>query len=66
MKFLSFRAGGAARYGVVDGNNVVDLTRRLKYPDLRALLEADARAEAERAACGAVRILLYTVRFPTK
>ena len=53
MKFLSFRAGGAARYGVVDGNNVVDLTRRLKYPDLRALLEADARAEAERAAKGA-------------
>jgi 2-keto-4-pentenoate hydratase/2-oxohepta-3-ene-1,7-dioic acid hydratase in catechol pathway len=50
MKFLSFRAAGATRYGVVDGNNVVDLTGRLKYPDLKALIAADARAEAERAA----------------
>ena len=49
MKFLSYRATGAARYGVVDGNNVVDLTGRLKYPDLKALIAADARAEAERA-----------------
>jgi 2-keto-4-pentenoate hydratase/2-oxohepta-3-ene-1,7-dioic acid hydratase in catechol pathway len=50
MKFLSFRARGAARYGVVDGNNVVDLTARLKYPDLQALIAAGARAEAEREA----------------
>jgi 2-keto-4-pentenoate hydratase/2-oxohepta-3-ene-1,7-dioic acid hydratase in catechol pathway len=53
MKFLSFRAGGAAHYGVVDSNKVVDLTPRLKYPDLKALVAADARAEAERAARGA-------------
>jgi 2-keto-4-pentenoate hydratase/2-oxohepta-3-ene-1,7-dioic acid hydratase in catechol pathway len=53
MKFVSFRAGGAARYGVVDGNRVVDLTRRLKYPDLKALITADAFAEAGRAAKGA-------------
>ena len=53
MKFLSFRAGGAAHYGVVDGNNVGDLTRRLKYPDLKALIAADAFAEAMRAAKGA-------------
>jgi 2-keto-4-pentenoate hydratase/2-oxohepta-3-ene-1,7-dioic acid hydratase in catechol pathway len=53
MKFLSFRTGGAAHYGVVDGNNVVDLTRRLKYPDLKALIAADARAETMRALKGA-------------
>jgi 2-keto-4-pentenoate hydratase/2-oxohepta-3-ene-1,7-dioic acid hydratase in catechol pathway len=53
MKFLSFRTGGTAHYGVVDGNNVVDLSPRLKYPDLRALIAADARAEAIREAKGA-------------
>src|SRR5262245_16534802 len=53
MKFVSFRAGGAARYGLVEGNGVVDLTRRLKYPDLKALIVADAFAEAGRAAKGA-------------
>ena len=53
MKFLSFRAGGAAHYGVVDGNDVVDLTPRLKYPDLKALIAADASAEAEREVKGA-------------
>src|SRR5580765_6544882 len=53
MKSLSFHASGAAHYGVADGNNVVDLTRRLKYPDLKALIAADARAEAARAAKGA-------------
>jgi len=53
MKFLSFRAGGAAHYGAVDGNKVVDVGPRLKYPDLRALIAADAGAEAQRAAKGA-------------
>ena len=53
MKFLSFRAGGSARYGLVDGNKVVDLGARLKYPDLKALIAADAFAEAARAAKGA-------------
>src|SRR5262245_60876472 len=53
MKFVSFRAGGAARYGLVDGNRVVDLTRRLKYPDLKTSIVADAFVEAGRAAKGA-------------
>jgi 2-keto-4-pentenoate hydratase/2-oxohepta-3-ene-1,7-dioic acid hydratase in catechol pathway len=53
MKFVSFRAGGAALYGLVEGNRVVDLTQRLKYPDLKALITADAFAEAGRAAKGA-------------
>jgi 2-keto-4-pentenoate hydratase/2-oxohepta-3-ene-1,7-dioic acid hydratase in catechol pathway len=53
MKFVSFRAGGAARYGVVEGNRVIDLTKRLKYPDLKALITADAFPDAGRAAKGA-------------
>lgn len=52
MKFVSFRAGGAARYGLVEGNRVIDLTKRLKYADLKALITADAFAEAGRAAKG--------------
>ena len=53
MKFVSFRAGGAARYGLVEGNRIIDLTKRLKYADLKALIMADAFAEAARAAKGA-------------
>ena len=53
MKFVSFRAGGKARYGLVDGDRVVDLTPRLKQPDLKSLIAADGFAEAARAAKGA-------------
>jgi len=64
MKFLSFRAGRAAQYGVADGNNVIDLTRRLKYPDLKSLIAADARAEAEREVKGATAdFTLGQIRF---
>src|SRR5260221_7996942 len=53
MKFVSFRAGRAAHYGVVVGNDVVDLTPRLKHADLKALIEANAFAEAAREVKGA-------------
>jgi 2-keto-4-pentenoate hydratase/2-oxohepta-3-ene-1,7-dioic acid hydratase in catechol pathway len=53
MKFVSFRAGGSARYGVADGNKVIDLTRRLKHPDLKALIAAGAQSEAAREVKGA-------------
>jgi 2-keto-4-pentenoate hydratase/2-oxohepta-3-ene-1,7-dioic acid hydratase in catechol pathway len=53
MRFVSFRAGGAARYGVVSGNKVIDLMPRLKHPDLKTLIAADARKEAEREVKGA-------------
>jgi 2-keto-4-pentenoate hydratase/2-oxohepta-3-ene-1,7-dioic acid hydratase in catechol pathway len=55
MKLVSFRAQGAAHYGVVSGNGVVDLTPRLgsRYADLKALIAANALAEAEKAAKGA-------------
>ena len=64
MKFLSFRAGNAAHYGLVDGKKVVDLTARLKYPDLKALIAADASAEAAREAKGAAAdFTLDQIRF---
>jgi 2-keto-4-pentenoate hydratase/2-oxohepta-3-ene-1,7-dioic acid hydratase in catechol pathway len=53
MKFVSFRAGGAARYGLVDGSKVVELGKRLKYPDLKGLIAAGAYPEAARETKGA-------------
>jgi len=53
MKFVSFRAGGSARYGLIKGGGVVDLTARLDYPDLRSLIAANGSAKAAGAAEGA-------------
>ena len=55
MKLASYLLDGRPSYGVVEGNGVVDLGRRLgaKYPDLRALITANALDEAKRAAAGA-------------
>ena len=51
MKFVSFRTGGEARYGILSGAGVIDLYRRVgaQYPDLRAFIAADNwRAVATR------------------
>ncbi len=55
MKLASYTADGQARYGVVTEQGVVDLTRRIgaRFPDLRALLAADALGDARTAAAGA-------------
>ena len=55
MKLASYLLDGRPSYGVVEGNGVVDLGRRIgtKYPDLRALITANALDEAKRAAAGA-------------
>ena len=55
MKLASYLFGGKAGYGVVTGQGVVDLTRRIgsKYPDLRALLAGDGLADARQAVTGA-------------
>ncbi len=55
MKLASYRSGSLDGYGIVTGQGVVDLTRRLgtKYPDLRALLAAGALPEAQQAGAGA-------------
>jgi 2-keto-4-pentenoate hydratase/2-oxohepta-3-ene-1,7-dioic acid hydratase in catechol pathway len=55
MKLASYMLDGRPSYGVVEGNGVVDLGRRVgaKYPDLRALITANALDEAKRAGAGA-------------
>lgn len=63
MKLVSFRAGGKARYGLVDGDSVVDLTQRLKYPDLKSLIEADALDEAAEAAGGPAEFDLDQIQY---
>jgi 2-keto-4-pentenoate hydratase/2-oxohepta-3-ene-1,7-dioic acid hydratase in catechol pathway len=46
MRFMTFRTGGAARFGVVKGDGVVDLTARCggEFADLKAVVAADALA----------------------
>ena len=50
MQFVSFQQRGAARFGVVEGDGVVDLTQRLgaEFPTLRALIAGNGRARVER------------------
>jgi 2-keto-4-pentenoate hydratase/2-oxohepta-3-ene-1,7-dioic acid hydratase in catechol pathway len=55
MKLASYQIAGNASYGVIVGDGIVDLGRRLapRYPDLRSLLdggELDAAARAIRGA----------------
>lgn len=54
MKLLSFEKDGRQRYGAVVGDGVVDLHARLggQYPDVRALLAADAVPRAAELAAG--------------
>jgi 2-keto-4-pentenoate hydratase/2-oxohepta-3-ene-1,7-dioic acid hydratase in catechol pathway len=54
MKLASYLLDGRPSYGAVEGSGVVDLGRRIgvKYPDLRALITANALDEAKRAAAG--------------
>src|SRR5258705_12882000 len=55
MKLASYRTPKGPGYGIVVGDGIVDLTRRIgkKYPDLRALLAGGALAQAEKIAKGA-------------
>jgi 2-keto-4-pentenoate hydratase/2-oxohepta-3-ene-1,7-dioic acid hydratase in catechol pathway len=50
MRLVSFLQRGAARYGVVEGEGVVDLTQKLgaEFPSLKALLAGNGRARIER------------------
>lgn len=54
LKLASYVHANAAGYGIVVGDGVVDLTRRLgpRFPDVRALLERNGLAEAQKAAAG--------------
>ena len=50
MKLASFTLGGTETYGVIDGDAVTDLGKRLgdKYPDLKSLIAGNALGEAEK------------------
>ncbi len=51
MKLASFESRGRASFGAVTDTGIVDLGRRLPgFPDLRAVLRADATAVLRRAA----------------
>jgi 2-keto-4-pentenoate hydratase/2-oxohepta-3-ene-1,7-dioic acid hydratase in catechol pathway len=53
MRIASFKANGWISYGaVIDGNGLIDLGRRLKYPSLLDLFRAGALGEAGAAATG--------------
>ncbi len=55
MKLASFLAGGNPAFGVVEGDGIVDMTRRLggRFASLREALAADALDDIRRAAAGA-------------
>jgi 2-keto-4-pentenoate hydratase/2-oxohepta-3-ene-1,7-dioic acid hydratase in catechol pathway len=52
MKLASFRLQNKDTYGAVVDDGVIDLGKRLKYPDLRSVIEAGALGEAANAAKG--------------
>lgn len=52
MKLASFTVSGRASYGVVVGDEIMDMGQRLRYPSLRAALAADALGEIAAAARG--------------
>jgi 2-keto-4-pentenoate hydratase/2-oxohepta-3-ene-1,7-dioic acid hydratase in catechol pathway len=55
MKLASFLAGGKPAFGVVEGDGIVDMTRRLggRFASLREALAADALDDIRRATAGA-------------
>jgi 2-keto-4-pentenoate hydratase/2-oxohepta-3-ene-1,7-dioic acid hydratase in catechol pathway len=54
MKLASYVNEGAAGYGCVAGDGVIDLTRRIgaRFRDIRALLAGDGLEQAQRASAG--------------
>lgn len=65
MKLASFRDGGRAGWGVVEGDALADVGAVLadRFPDLRALLAAGAYAAAAEAAAHAQRLPLDALAF---
>lgn len=54
MKLASYQHNNAACYGVVEGDGIVDLSRRIgaRYPDIRTLLRHEGLDDARKAAAG--------------
>ena len=56
MRLLSYLQNGEERYGSATGDGVIDLTSRMggEYPNLKALIAADALSIAQQAVAGQV------------
>ncbi len=54
LKLATYIHQNAAGYGIVEGDGIIDLTRRIgaRYPDIRALLAHEGLGEATKAAAG--------------
>jgi 2-keto-4-pentenoate hydratase/2-oxohepta-3-ene-1,7-dioic acid hydratase in catechol pathway len=52
MRLLSYLDNGQPRYGVAAGDGVIDLSKRLEYPDLQTLIARDGLDVARKAAAG--------------
>lgn len=54
MKLASYVHANAAGYGIVEGDGIIDLSRRIgaRFPDVRSLLERNGLEEARKAAAG--------------
>ena len=63
MKFASFEIEGASSWGLIDGNDVVDLGAALRdrFVDLKSAIAADALNEAAKSAGNAARHPLASV-----
>ncbi|MDE2063329.1 MAG: fumarylacetoacetate hydrolase family protein [Bradyrhizobium sp.] len=57
MKFASFKINGASSWGLIEGDDVVDLgaVLRDRFADLKSAIAADALTEAAKSASTAVR-----------
>ncbi len=65
MKLMSFVHAGRASYGIVDGNNVLDIggVLRDRLPDLKSFLGSAKLRHAEEAKGGAEKIPLRDLQF---
>jgi 2-keto-4-pentenoate hydratase/2-oxohepta-3-ene-1,7-dioic acid hydratase in catechol pathway len=65
MKFATFKANGAATWGLIDGDEAVDVgaVLRSRYSDLRSVIGANALNEASEAAGGAKRFALCGIEW---
>jgi 2-keto-4-pentenoate hydratase/2-oxohepta-3-ene-1,7-dioic acid hydratase in catechol pathway len=65
MKFASFTANATPSWGLVEGDEIVDLGAALRdrFPDLKSAIAADALQEAAAAASRAKRLPLSAIAF---
>ena len=63
MKFASFTHNGAASWGLIEGDNAIDVGARLRdrFSDLKSAIAAGALPDAAAAAAGATRIPLAAI-----